>query len=258
MAGGLTGINEKGYPDYWGNNNAEHCPPERRVADGHQCQWPAHSDTPMFHGEHVPMKPYEMTRSMILQRALVWVSHNFAGQDYLDKKKNSVGVEGCSGDEPRDVCPQYYHGGACCSLPAMAWNISYCVKGPGTMGETIHCDDLRPGDALSFNKNHVALFAKWVNEKTKKQFYIYERKGPARVTQRGRSSGLICMRRKHLLEDVEPDSIPVALPRQPGDDEEVQELENPEPLDYNGECDDIQPVDYNCDRRTAVAIEYIV
>lgn len=248
VVGGVTGINEKGYPDYWGNNQAEACPAHRRVNGGSQCQWPAKSDVPMYRiKNHVHGSGHEMTRSMILQRALVWVSHNFAGQDWIDKKNNAVGVEGCSEGESRDVCPQFFHGGACCSMPAMAWNISYCVKGPGSMGEKINCDDLRPGDALSFGGHHVALFAKWSNDKKKDHFHIYERKGPARVTQRGRSKNLICLRRKMLIEDVEPDDIPVALPREAGDDEEVQEIDDPEPLDYNGECDDLDPVDYNCD-----------
>lgn len=257
LAGGVTGIDETGYPHYYGNNQAEACPLHRRVPGTSQCHWPEKSTVPMYQYKHgVPMQANVMTRSMILQRALVWVANNFAGQDNLDKAHNAVGVEGCAEGESREACPRWFHGGACCSLPANAWNISYCVKKPGSMGERINCDDLRPGDALSFGGHHVALFAGWVNPHSKRWMYIYERKGPARLSQRGRNmKTTTCSRRKHLIEDVEPENIPLALPFQAGDDEEAEFLDNPEPEEYNGECDDLHPVDYKCqENRAAQAV----
>lgn len=108
------------------------------------------------------------------------------------------------------------------------------------MGVKIPCDELRPGDGLSFGGHHVALFASWVTP-AKKHFNIYQRKGAANVAQRGRSEHLTCIRRRKLIEDVEPDNLDaIALPHDAGDEEEVPEfdgLDDPEPDDYNGECD---------------------
>lgn len=260
VVGGLAGIDDKGYPHYWGNNQAEACPPGRRVSPGlTQCQWPDKESVPLFHNKHVTMDKHVMTRSSLLQRALVWVAQNFAGQDYRDLH-NAVWLEGCQDDASRDSCPQYVHTGACCSLPSNAWNISYCVKGPGSHGEKIPCDGMRPGDAISFGGSHVALFAGWLNETLfgKTMMNIYERKGAVRHTQRGASKSMICMRRKFLIEDVEPDNVPLALPREVGDDEEVQELDNPEPDWYNGECDHMDVVDYNCEARKVATSETFV
>jgi len=108
-------------------------------------------------------------------------------------------------------------------MPGMAWNISYCIHKPGGMGERIDCNDLRPGDGLSYTQSkdhHVALFAKWVDPDTKSHMYIFERKAATRITQKAISAGLMCIRRKNLTEDVEPHDIPLPLPFEDGDDEE--------------------------------------
>jgi len=221
LAGGVTGINEDGYPWYYGNNQREACPPDRRDPGYGHCQWPDKPSVPLFHGNKIPSQNNQMTRSMIMQRAIVWVANGFKGSKETDKTHNAGGLEGCAAGESYSQCPQYWHGGACCSLPAMAWNISYCIHKPGGMGEYINCKDLRPGDGLSFtNAKHVALFAKWVDPDAKSHMYIFERNGPPRITQKGMSTGLRCMRRKNLIEDVEPHDIPLALPFEDGQDEE--------------------------------------
>jgi len=237
LAGGVTGINEDGYPWYYGNNMAEACPPDRRESGYGKCQWPDRPSVPLFHGNKMSCHSDDyqehswMTRSMLVQRAIVWVANGFRSSKKTDKKHNAGGLEGCHEGESRSQCPQYWHGGACCSMPAMVWNISYCIHKPGGMGEYINCKDMRPGDGLSFtNEGHVAIFAKWVDPDTKNYMYIFERHDAARISQRGLSSGLKCMRRKHVHEDVEPDNIPLALPFVDGDDEEAplddDEIEN--------------------------------
>jgi len=83
---------------------------------------------------------------------------------------------------------------------------------------------MRPGDAISYGGHHVVLFAKWTREDVKDWHYMYERNGPAKVSQRGLGKGTFCMRRKNLIEDVEPDNIPPALPPLPGDDDYEEAL----------------------------------
>lgn len=84
---------------------------------------------------------------------------------------------------------------------------------------------MRPGDAISYGGHHVALFAKWTREDQKDWHYMYQRKGAANVAQRGLDKSTFCMRRKNLLEDVEPENIPLALPPLPGDDDYEEALE---------------------------------
>lgn len=214
LVGGLPvgGINQDGYPDYYGSNNAEICPPGRRYecVGGCKCLWPDKVDMPLWHGgEHHGETPasasQSIRRSEILQRAIVWIAHGFGGHSADPPTRNNTeGIEACSEADSTKTCPQYFHGGACCSLPSMAWNISThnCNRGPEST--SVDCrTEARPGDAVSIeNGNHIALFRNWVDD-TKKAMMVYQRKGKVNIASYGyHPKSMYCLRRRNVIEDV--------------------------------------------------------
>jgi hypothetical protein len=210
----MAGIGESGYPEYWGNNNAEACPESQKFGceSGQcRCRWPATDDFP----NHIKKSSKSgmsgappMTRSQIVQRAIVWVAHHFGGQDD-DVHGHQSGVEACSASDSAESCPKVWHGGACCALPSMAWNITGCIEHPGGKAHRINCEDMRPGDGIVFHGTHVALFARWT-DKASKRYKFFERHGPV-VMSNGRIENEACLRRSNVIEDVEPDNVPLAL-----------------------------------------------
>jgi len=238
--GGLpvVGIDTDGYPGYFGTNNAEVCPEGRRysVVDGKgvigsckgggcKCKWPEESDIPLWHGgEHNGKTPgtvaHSIKRSEIVQRAIVQVAHGF-GRDGDEEKSITRGVEGCSSGDSSSRCPEYFHGGACCSMPTMAWNISSgdCLRN-GRQSIRVDClTEMKPGDAVSIQKQgkddghnfpsakHIVLFRKWTDDR-KKQMLVFEDKGRHSYSEYNYDpKHQYCMKRQNVIEDVENDIV---------------------------------------------------
>jgi hypothetical protein len=208
-----AGIGASGYPEYWGNNNAEACPADKRTdcGGGCKCLWANKHDlpNPYTHAQGTISGAAPMKRSEINQRAIVWVANGF-DQNHDDRDSTSAhGMEGCAAGDSAESCPRFWHGGACCSLPSQAWNISGCIK-HSSQAQKINCKDLRPGDGLDMHGKHVALFARWTNDQ-KTHMKMYEFKGKAKMSDKALESGMTCYRRKNIVEDVEPDNVPLAL-----------------------------------------------
>jgi hypothetical protein len=181
---------------------------------------------PLWHGGKIHGKTpgtvnTPIKRSEILQRAIVWVAHGFRSDGDQGHKDVAYGIEGCSAGDSRKSCPEYFHGGACCSLPTMAWNTSTgsCLRN-GHQSIRVDCrTEMKPGDAISLQKkgtdtghnfpgaSHIVLFRKWLDAK-KTQMIVYEHKGKVRTSQYGfHDDHMYCMKRRNIIEDVQSDSL---------------------------------------------------
>lgn len=240
----IAGIGDDGYPDYFGNMNGEICPEELRfVVDSEfRCTWPTTDEVPLWKGGKNRAEkgaPYQMKRSHILQRAIIWVANHWnnnhssslledgdnledGGEDQLGSMSGSAhcqkghvcGLDGCAEGES-EYCPQFFHGGACCATIGNAWNTSTgnCYRGKST-SIRIPCDVMRPGDAISRDGgsktcdtchdfphgSHIVLFRKWDNADKTWMTVFSDR----RYSSMPRYSDMYCFKRKNLIEDVDP------------------------------------------------------
>jgi hypothetical protein len=190
----VAGTGDDGYPDYFGNMNAEVCPDPMKVKDHDgfwRCHQPMKSEVPMYKSpKHTPNGPnYPIKRSVMVQRAIVWVANHWyiepnkgklSREDYEEdfyyeetqgesedddeaegdgelgvtkhghcRPGQTCNVDGC-GEGETEYCPQFFHGGACCATVGNAWNASTSGCFRNS-GSSIRvpCHEMRPGDVVS-------------------------------------------------------------------------------------------------------------